>query len=100
MQILDVRWFCGRATVGVVRVLDPYEGIKYYIGTGWGQDEKTDTTHIAEHGSTFDMAAGDVLFGVDEVKNGNAVPVPMNREYAESMVRVGMFYLDQHGQAN
>ena len=37
---------------------------KYYIGVGWGQDEKTDASYIAEHGVPFDKVAGDALFGV------------------------------------
>jgi hypothetical protein len=64
MKIIGVRWFCGQSTVGVVRVQDEYDGIKYYIGTGEGHVEEADMQNIAEWGSTFPTAAGDVLFGV------------------------------------
>ena len=64
MKILDVKWFCGRSTVGVVRVQDEYDGIKYYIGTGEGHVEEADMQYIADWGSTFPPIAGDILFGV------------------------------------
>lgn len=57
----DVRWFNGRACVGVVRVDTGYE-IKYYIGVGKGYDEQDDIMFIASFGSTFPVAAGEVLF--------------------------------------
>jgi hypothetical protein len=69
MKILDVRWF---NSVGIVRVEDPYEGIKYYIkqldedlelfGT-----EEQGMKYIADWGNTFPKDAGDVLFGVKYV---------------------------------
>ena len=66
MKILDVRWFAGHACVGVVRVEDEYDGVKYYIGVGEGHVEEADMQHIASWGSTFPNDAGDVLFGVKE----------------------------------
>ena len=62
--ILDVMWFCGRSNVGIVRVKDEWEGIKYYIGSPRGEDEEADTQFIADWGSTFPKHAGDSLFGV------------------------------------
>ena len=65
MRILGVRWFCaGHGNVGIVRVLDDYEGTKYYIGECEGTDEESDAQHIADWGSSFPRDAGDVLFGV------------------------------------
>lgn len=65
MKILDVRWFCGRTNVGIVRVEDEYDGIKYYIGGGFaGYNEEADKQFIADYGSTFPQNVGDVLFGV------------------------------------
>jgi hypothetical protein len=64
MKILDVRWFNG---VGIVRVEDEYEGIKYYIKDTYfskGRTEREDTQFVADCGSTFPNDAGDVLFGV------------------------------------
>ena len=65
-KILDVMWFCGRSNVGIVRVKDEYEGIKYYIGSPRGEDEDTDKMWIASWGSTFPRDAGDKLFGVED----------------------------------
>lgn len=62
--ILDVRWFCaGHGNVGVVKVEDPYDGVKYYIGQCEGKEEYTDARWIADWGSSFPIDAGDVLFG-------------------------------------
>lgn len=64
MKILDSIWF---NMVGIVRVEDEYDGIKYYIGTidlnDGGVSEKNDSEHIADWGNTFPNEAGDVLFG-------------------------------------
>lgn len=65
MKFIDSIWFCaGHGNVGIVRVEDPFEGVKYYIGQCSGRDEDSDVTHIMEWGSTFPTPAGDVLFGV------------------------------------
>ena len=69
MKILDVLWFCGRTNVGIVRVEDEYDGIKYYIGSPpdagtMRSSEEEDIQFIADWGSTFPKHAGDVLFGV------------------------------------
>lgn len=60
----EVRWFNGRHCIGVVRVVDPYDGPKYYIGVGHGQCEEDDIQLITDWGSRLPTAAGDVLFGV------------------------------------
>jgi len=74
MKILGVRWFCGNTNVGIVQAIEDDEvttyrqtgdaNYKYFIGAVSGLDEKQDTQHIADWGSTFDKAAGDVLFKV------------------------------------
>ena len=65
MKILDVMWFCaGHGNVGIVRVEDEYDGIKYYVGQCNGLSEELDKQRIADWGSTFPKNAGDVLFGV------------------------------------
>lgn len=64
MKILDTRWFCGRTNVGIVRVEDEWDGIKYYIAGVDGYSEATDSKFIADYGSTFPKDAGDKLFGV------------------------------------
>ena len=100
MKILDTRWFCGRTNVGIVQVNDEYDGIKYYIASPAGHDESIDAQFIADWGSTFPKDVGDMLFGISaltELQDGRAVVVPKDRDHAEAMVRVGMFYLDQHG---
>jgi len=62
MEILDVKWFCGRTNVGIVMVNDEYDGIKYYISSVSGVNEELDKKFIAEWGSTFPKEAGDALF--------------------------------------
>jgi hypothetical protein len=94
MQLIDVRWFCGRTQVGIVQVNEPYEGIKYYIASPPGDNEDEDTRFIADWGSTFPKDVGDVLFGVDDLRNGNAVQVPQSKEQAEMMIRVASHYLE------
>jgi hypothetical protein len=42
MEILDVKWFCGRTNVGIVMVDDEYGGIKYYIASVSGANEEID----------------------------------------------------------
>ena len=68
VEILDVMWFSGRDTVGIVRVNVPHEGIKYYIGTGIGDTEENDKQRIAEWGAYFPKRAGDALFQVDQYR--------------------------------
>lgn len=67
-------WFTGNQCIGIVQIVQEHEknsyrqtgnaNFKYYIGVGWGQDEKTDASYIAEHGVPFDATAGNVLFNV------------------------------------
>lgn len=74
MKILGVRWFCGNTNVGIVQVIEDSEVstyrqtgdayYRYFIGAVSGLDEKQDMQHIADWGSSFDKAAGDVLFKV------------------------------------
>lgn len=96
MQLIDVRWFCGRTQVGIVQVNEPYEGIKYYIASPPGEAKgyNEDIRFIAEWGSTFPKDVGDVLFGVDDLRNGNAVQIPKSKEQAEMMFRVASLYLE------
>jgi len=73
-MITGVRWFAGNHCVGIVQIVQDHQkqeyrqtgnaDYKYYIGVGWGEDEKTDSTYIAEHGMPFDTKAGDALFNV------------------------------------
>ena len=67
-------WFAGNQCIGIVQIVQEHErdsyrqtgeaNFKYYIGVGWGQDEKTDASYIAEHGVPFDTSAGNTLFNV------------------------------------
>lgn len=63
MKILDVKWYCGRTNIGIVKVEDEFDGIKYYIGGCMGFDEEIDKKCIADWGSTFPDHVGKVLFG-------------------------------------
>lgn len=74
MLITGVRWFSGTHCIGIVQIVQDHEKseyrqtgnaeFKYYIGVGWSEEEKTDSAYIAERGTPFDKAAGDVLFNV------------------------------------
>lgn len=69
MKILDVMWFSGRSTVGIVRCECKWDGIKYYIGSPPFSEcspnqETDDIQWIADWGARFSKEAGDKLFGV------------------------------------
>ena len=49
IKVLGTWWY---GTIGIVKVFNGYE-VKYYIGTGYGQDEKEDIDKILKHGSRF-----------------------------------------------
>lgn len=73
-MITGMRWYAGAHCVGIVQIVQEHQkdhyrqtgeaDFKYYIGVGWGEDEKTDASYIAEHGVPFDFVAGNALFGV------------------------------------
>lgn len=65
MNIIDVKWFCGRTNVGIVRVqFEAVDEIRYFISAIEGFDPEYDKQFIAQWGSHFPTDAGDVLFGV------------------------------------
>ncbi len=49
IKVLDSWWY---GTIGIVKVYTGFE-VKYYIGTGYGQDEKEDIDKILKYGSRF-----------------------------------------------
>ncbi len=73
-MITNQIWFAGNECIGIVQIVQDHQveeyrqtgqaDFKYYIGVGWGQNEKTDASYIAEHGVPFDKVAGDALFKV------------------------------------
>lgn len=50
IKVLGAWWYSGN--IGIVKVYTGFE-IKYYIGTGYGQDEKEDIDKILKYGSRF-----------------------------------------------
>lgn len=67
MKILDVMWFSGRSTVGIVQVEDEWDGIKYFIGSPpmfetAPFNENADTQWIADWGARFPKSIGDQMF--------------------------------------
>lgn len=50
IKVLDAWWYNGN--IGIVKVFNGYE-VKYYIGIGYGQDEKEDIDKILRCGSRF-----------------------------------------------
>lgn len=73
-MITNKIWFTGNQCIGIVQIVQEHErdeyrqtgqaNFKYYIGVGWGQDENTDASYIAEHGVPFDVDAGNALFRI------------------------------------
>ena len=73
-MIVGVRWFASKHCIGIVQIVQDHQkeeyrqtgeaDFKYYIGVGWGEDEKADASYIAEHGMPFDKIACYALFGV------------------------------------
>ena len=49
MTIVDTHWF---GTIGIVKIHNGFE-TKWYIGQGFGIDERIDAEHIAKHGQPF-----------------------------------------------
>jgi hypothetical protein len=48
--------------VGIVRVEDKYDGIKYYSGMSVMLTPESDARRIADWGNTFPKVAGEALF--------------------------------------
>ena len=98
MKILDTLWYIN---CGIVRVEDEYEGIKYYIrglqANEWSTPE-IDARVVADWGSTFPKEVGDILFGVDPLRDGSSVQIPVSVEQAKTMVAVGMSYLESRNE--
>lgn len=63
MKILDSVWFTqmGGTLIGIVKVQNEAEEIKYYIGSCFGDSQEDDEKHIAERGARFPSAAGEKL---------------------------------------
>jgi hypothetical protein len=59
----NARWFTNFAgCVGIVKVIDQYDEVKYYISAVQGLDIEEDIEHIQKFGASFPKSAGDVLF--------------------------------------
>lgn len=64
MKCLNHIWFCaGHGNVGILKVFDDYEGVKFLIGECSGVNKEADIRHIMDWGSTFPYVAGVALFG-------------------------------------
>lgn len=66
MKFLDVLWFSGGNTVGIVRCDVEYEGIRYYIGAANCGLEEKDIEYIMAYGARFPENIGDMLFGINK----------------------------------
>ena len=67
MKILGSTWFTNRdGCTGIVRAETEYDGIKYFIGKCTGENQQFAELYISQWGSTFDYAAGCVLFGIKQ----------------------------------
>ena len=62
-KIVGVRWFTStKSTVGIVKVIDPYDGICFYISGVDGTSEDSDKNYIADWGARFPTDIGERLF--------------------------------------
>ena len=81
--IADVRWFNGGAgCVGVVKVIDVYDRIWYYVGIAQGDDDEQDAMHIAASGARFPKKAGEAVFN-----NAPSLQEQFFREMADEHIR-------------
>lgn len=61
-KIVGACWFTGSSCfIGIVKILDEFEGFKYYIGKAHGSNELDDANNIATWGSPFPKEAGEKL---------------------------------------
>jgi hypothetical protein len=58
-KVVDSVWF---NNIGIVLVLDEYDGYKCYIGLSRGFDQKSDEIEIAVFGSRFKLEAAAAYF--------------------------------------
>lgn len=64
MKIIDVQWFNGRDTVGIVLIEDmTMHYVKAYVGVGNGISEQADAEAIAQWGSKISQVMAEALFG-------------------------------------
>lgn len=62
-KIAGIRWFTAAAgTVGIVKVIDPCEGICYFISHVPGISEDADKEYVADWGARFPTDAGEKIF--------------------------------------
>ena len=67
MNVINSIWYSQMANtkiIGIVHVVDEYEGDKFYIGSALGNDQADDEQHIAETGATFPLEVGAKLFNI------------------------------------
>jgi len=64
LKIIDVHWFGGRDTIGIVLVEDmTFHYMKAYMGVGRGFDEQDDAKDIAQWGSKIPKKLAEATFG-------------------------------------
>ena len=64
IEILESVWFSpgdGMNLIGIVKIKNEFEEIKFYIGTGEGFDKEEDEKSIAEYGARFPNECGEKL---------------------------------------
>ena len=66
-NVLNSYWFSqlgNPRTIGVVHIIDEFEGDVFFIGVAYGEDELDDEQHIAGTGAKFPLEAGAKLFNL------------------------------------
>lgn len=72
MTPLKALWFeGGKGTIGIVKAMNDFKEVLYFIGAGDGLHEVIDVNNIANRGAPFPKEAAEVLFGkhVEETKD-------------------------------
>ena len=90
-QIITSMCYTWRHDYGLLKEADP-GGYTFPGIAGMTREEQQSLWR--QMAQIFDNDIAPELEAYQQLKNGDSVVVPRDREHAESMVRVGMFYLE------
>ena len=90
-EIITSMCYTWRHDYGLLKEADP-GGYKFPGVAGMTREEQQSLWQ--QMAQLFDNDIAPELEAYQQLQNGDSVVVPQDREHAESMVRVGMFYLE------
>ena len=91
-EIITSMCYTWRHDYGLLKEADPGGYTFPGITAGMTRDEQQSLWQ--QMAQIFDNDIAPELEAYQQLQNGDSVVVPRDREHAESMVRVGMFYLE------